>query len=96
MYAGEIVEFGSVENIFEGDKHHPYTVGLFGSIPSMEENVARLKPINGLMPDPCNLPEGCKFHARCPHCMDKCEYERPQKFEEQGHVIYCHLFSGDA
>ncbi len=96
MYAGEIIEFGSIEDIFEGNRHHPYTLGLFGSIPNMEENVARLKPINGLMPDPCNLPQGCKFHARCPLCMDKCKTEAPQRFEESGHVIYCHLFSGNA
>lgn len=96
MYAGEIIEFGSIEDIFEGNRHHPYTLGLFGSIPNMEENLARLKPINGLMPDPCNLPQGCKFHARCPLCMDKCKTEAPQRFEESGHVIYCHLFSGNA
>lgn len=96
MYAGEIIEFGSIEDIFEGEKHHPYTVGLFGSIPSMEENVKRLKPINGLMPDPCNLPAGCKFHGRCPYCMDKCKNHPPRIFEECGHVIYCHLFSNDS
>ncbi len=93
MYAGEIIEFGSLEDIFAGEKHHPYTVGLFGSIPSMEENVQRLKPINGLMPDPCNLPSGCKFHARCPRATEKCRTCIPEKFEEQGHIIYCHLFN---
>ena len=65
MYAGEIVEYGSLEDIFEHTAH-PYTEGLFSSLPSLENDVHRLKPIQGLMPDPANLPDGCKFHPRCP------------------------------
>ena len=57
MYAGEIVEYGSLEDIFEHTAH-PYTEGLFGSLPSLENDVHRLKPIQGLMPDPANLPDG--------------------------------------
>ena len=68
MYAGEIVEYGSLEDIFEHTAH-PYTEGLFGSLPSLENDVHRLKPIQGLMPDPANLPDGCKFHPRCPYAV---------------------------
>ncbi|KDE65579.1 peptide ABC transporter ATPase, partial [Fusobacterium necrophorum DJ-1] len=69
MYAGEIVESGSLEEIFENTKH-PYTLGLFGSIPSLDEERSRLTPIQGLMPDPTILPKGCKFNPRCPHATD--------------------------
>ena len=61
MYAGEVVEIGTVEDIFEGEQHHPYTVGLFGAIPNIHDEAERLHPIDGLMPDPTDLPEGCCF-----------------------------------
>jgi peptide/nickel transport system ATP-binding protein len=92
MYAGEIIEYGSVEDIFEGEKHHPYTVGLFESIPNLDSDSQRLKPISGLMPDPTNLPKGCKFSPRCPKCMNICRLEEPSEFIEGVHRIYCHLF----
>ena len=76
MYAGEIVEYGSLEDIFEHTAH-PYTEGLFGSLPSLENDVHRLKPIQGLMPDPANLPDGCKFHPRCPYAVDQCRSGAP-------------------
>ena len=63
MYAGEIVECGSIEDIFENARH-PYTVGLFNSIPSLHKEMDRLQPIPGLMPDPANLPVGCAFADR--------------------------------
>ena len=59
-YAGEIIEKGSVDNIFNNAKH-PYTLGLFASLPSLEENASRLKPIKGLMPDPTKIVKGCAF-----------------------------------
>ncbi len=93
MYAGEIVEIGTAEDIFEGKNHHPYTVGLFGSIPNLEKPTRRLQAIEGLMPDPTNLPEGCKFHTRCPKCMEICKTECPEAFIEGEHSIKCHLFS---
>ncbi|MEE0375095.1 MAG: ABC transporter ATP-binding protein, partial [Lachnospiraceae bacterium] len=65
IYAGETVEYGSLEDIFTGEKHHPYTKGLFGSIPDLEDNERRLHPIEGLMPDPTKLPDGCAFADRC-------------------------------
>lgn len=92
MYAGEIVESGSVFDIFEGDKHHPYTRGLFESIPNMEEKTDRLKPIPGLMPDPTKKVEGCPFAERCPNKMDKCEVEKPKAITENNHMIKCFLY----
>ena len=92
MYAGEIIEIGTVEDIFEGKNHHPYTVGLFGSIPDMTKVTRRLSPIEGLMPDPTNLPDGCKFHTRCPKCMDICKIVSPENSLSGTHMIKCHLF----
>lgn len=92
MYAGEIIETGTVEQIFAGDRHHPYTVGLFESIPDLKKKTRRLNPINGLMPDPTDLPSGCKFHTRCPHCMDICKEKLPDVAAKDGHQIRCHLF----
>ncbi|MBO5493415.1 MAG: ABC transporter ATP-binding protein [Pyramidobacter sp.] len=77
MYAGEVVEIGTVEDIFEGTQHHPYTVGLFGAIPNMAEESPRLHPIDGLMPDPSVVLPGCPFAERCPHAQDKCRESRP-------------------
>lgn len=71
MYAGEIIEFGSLADVFDHPTH-PYTKGLFGALPDMSENSDRLNPIVGLPPDPSNLPEGCKFHPRCPYATDIC------------------------
>ncbi len=94
MYAGEVIEYGTVEEIFEGNIHHPYTDGLFGSIPSLDEDTPRLKPIAGLMPDPSDLPKGCKFHPRCPHCMDICRTASPDVVMNGTHMVKCHLFGG--
>ena len=91
MYAGEIIESGTVEDIFTDRPHHPYTVGLFGSIPNLEEETDRLAPINGLMPDPTDLPKGCSFSPRCPHCMDICKECAPQSYKNGTHQVACHL-----
>jgi len=71
VYAGEIIEQGSKRDLFKRTAH-PYTLGLFGSLPSMAHDSDRLHPIEGLMPDPSNLPEGCKFNPRCPIAKDDC------------------------
>ncbi len=93
MYAGKIIESGTVERIFNpGLAHHPYTVGLFGAIPDLTKKTRRLSPIDGLMPDPTDLPKGCKFHTRCPRCMDRCRTEEPGITERDGHCLSCHLF----
>ena len=93
MYAGEIVEYGTLEDIFTGENHHPYTTGLFGSIPNLQENARRLHPIEGLMPDPTDLPKGCKFAPRCSHCTELCKNKQPEVWEKDGHQIRCNLFS---
>ena len=94
MYAGEMVEQGSIEDILTGDFHHPYTLGLLGSIPNLEEDTDRLKPIPGLMPPPNALPEGCRFHPRCAHCMEICKHRSPEQcYEHEGHYVACHLFA---
>ena len=91
VYAGEIVEMGTAEDIYESDKRHPYTVGLFESVPNLEVETDRLKPVDGLMPDPVQLPTGCKFHPRCPHCMDICRTQIPEEKVFGTHRIKCHL-----
>ena len=93
MYAGELIEQGSAEDIFEGDKHHPYTVGLFNSIPNLKVETERLSPIDGLMPDPTNLPEGCNFSPRCPKCMEICKKVAPKEYVNGSHRIACHLYA---
>ncbi len=94
MYAGEIVEYGSLKDIFSGEKHHPYTVGLFQAIPNLDVKTDRLQPIDGLMPDPAALPPGCKFSPRCPHCIEQCRSESPSLYENEGHRIFCNLYAG--
>ncbi|MBR6503636.1 MAG: ABC transporter ATP-binding protein [Firmicutes bacterium] len=93
MYAGHIVESGTLEDIYD-HASHPYTLGLFGSIPSISTKVRRLTPIEGLMPDPSNLPEGCPFHPRCKRTMECCKASMPDNTEiAPGHFVRCHLFS---
>ena len=94
MYAGEIVEYGTLEHIFN-NVQHPYTKGLFGSLPRLDQEVRRLQPINGLMPDPSNLPSGCKFHPRCPWASEECKQREPSLCEsEPGHLVRCLLLEG--
>jgi peptide/nickel transport system ATP-binding protein len=91
MYAGEIVESGTLFDVFENTAH-PYTIGLFGSIPNMESDVQRLKPINGLMPDPTKLPNGCKFNPRCPDAQDICRTKEPGVVDlGNNHSVRCFL-----
>lgn len=95
IYAGEIVETGTLEEILGGGTHHPYLEGLLSSIPSLREKSRRLKPIDGLMPDPANLPEGCKFHPRCPHCRPECKCELPPVMQNSDtHMIRCFRSGG--
>ena len=88
-YAGEIVERGSVDHIFN-HPGHPYTLGLFGSLPRLDSTQRRLMPIKGLMPDPTDLPEGCRFYERCPDAIDECAHKPPKDVEiARGHTIKC-------
>ena len=77
MYAGRIVEQGTLEDVFDHTKH-PYTEGLFNSLPNIQNRTAMLKPIKGLMPDPTNLPEGCAFAPRCDYATDECSKRCPK------------------
>ena len=95
MYAGEIVESGTVQDIFEGENHHPYTEGLFGSIPDLKSKSHRLNAIPGLMPDPTNLPEGCVFAERCKYATDLCRREHPSVSVSGTHQLCCHRFNPD-
>ncbi|MFR1324435.1 MAG: ABC transporter ATP-binding protein, partial [Ezakiella massiliensis] len=92
VYAGEVVESGSTKDIYT-NKLHPYTIGLFESIPSLTDDVERLAVIPGATPDPTDLPKGCKFHPRCTHCMEKCKTQDPKIYEvEEDHFVKCFLF----
>lgn len=71
MYAGEIIEYGSVEDLFTGEAHHPYTVGLFGSIPSLESEEDRLHPIDGMMPGSYRSAQGLRVLAEMPEVYGK-------------------------
>ena len=94
MYAGELVEYGTVEQIFHRPKH-PYTVGLFRSLPSLDKDVDRLQPIPGLMPDPTKLPNHCSFYDRCEEACDDCLQREPPVVEpEPGHTVRCCRCSG--
>ena len=88
MYAGEIVEYGTVEEVFR-NALHPYTKGLFESIPKMTGDSKKLIPIEGMPPNPADLPRGCCFHPRCRYCTDKCKIEKPV-LRGEGHLHRCH------
>lgn len=92
MYAGEIIEYGSVADLFRRKEHHPYTQGLFGALPNLKEKSDRLSPIDGLMPDPTRLPPGCSFAPRCPRVMDVCKVKKPCDVGQDGHRIRCFLY----
>lgn len=93
MYAGEIVEYGTLEDIFDHTAH-PYTEGLFNSIPRMGVRAQRLKPIEGLMPDPSDLPSGCYFSPRCPYATERCMNEHPTSVDiGGGHLVKCHRYT---
>jgi peptide/nickel transport system ATP-binding protein len=95
MYAGRIVEYGSIEDVFERYKH-PYTEGLFASLPNLNDRTARLVPIKGLMPDPTNLPRGCHFHPRCKYASDICAERGPVKtLVGDGHYVDCLAYEKD-
>ena len=93
VYAGEVIETGRVEDIYTREKNHPYTTGLFNSIPELTGEIDRLIPIPGFMSDPTNLSVGCKFADRCEHCMEQCKKEVPPVFTEGTHSIKCFLFA---
>lgn len=91
MYDGRIVEYGRAEDIYLGARHHPYTEGLFNSIPVINRMQEKLIPIPGLMPDPTQRHAGCSFAPRCRYCQDVCRQRHPGYFEDGGHRILCHF-----
>ncbi|MCL2221302.1 MAG: ABC transporter ATP-binding protein [Oscillospiraceae bacterium] len=94
MYAGSVVEQAGKEELFTNPKH-PYTIGLFNSIPDIDSDDSVLKPIKGLMPDPTNLPTGCPFHPRCDLAMPQCSEILPKRTEiSENHYVKCLLFDG--
>lgn len=88
IYAGEVVESGTKEDIFLHPTH-PYTIGLFEALPDLSKKVKRLSPIEGLPPDPVNLPEGCSFAPRCPHATEACRKKIELKEVSTGHYCRC-------
>lgn len=93
MYAGHVVEHGNLVDVFENTRH-PYTEGLFNSLPNIEDRQARLKPIKGLMPDPTNLPAGCAFSDRCDYAMEICKTQKPKRvWRNETHYVECHLYN---
>lgn len=94
MYAGSIVEQASVEEIFE-DPKHPYTQGLWGAIPRIDQEKEALAVISGTVPDLSQPPLGCKFHPRCSYRFDPCDRMIPPLFQtSHGHFVSCYLYEG--
>lgn len=89
IYAGRIIEYGTVKDVFS-DPAHPYTRGLLGALPSVDEDKERLTAIPGDIADPRNLPEGCRFHPRCQYVTEKCKIEQPKMIPiSENHFIEC-------
>ena len=96
MYAGRIVEYGTLEDVFEHTLH-PYTEGLFNSLPNINDRRHQLTPIPGLMPDPSQLPEGCAFAPRCRYATDACRAKQPQKrWVSPTHYVACSAYDDSA
>jgi peptide/nickel transport system ATP-binding protein len=93
MYAGEIMEFGTLAEVFETPLH-PYTEGLFNSIPRLDRERDRLSPITGLMPDPSRLPDGCVFHPRCPYAEEVCSRQVPAVTLRGERRVMCLMYEG--
>ncbi len=92
MYAGRVIEHGTLEDVFDHTLH-PYTEGLFNSLPNIDDRSAKLRPIPGLMPDPTNLPKGCAFAPRCPYATDACrETEQKEKWVSKTHMVMCSAY----
>lgn len=93
MYLGNLVEYGETDDIFKNPLH-PYTKALFSAIPVPDPKVKKERIVlEGSIPSPANPPQGCKFHTRCAHCMERCKHEVPvQKEIEPGHFVVCHLY----
>ena len=89
MYAGRIIEYGTLDDVFNHTRH-PYTEGLFNSLPNISNRVGKLKPISGMMPDPRALPEGCAFADRCRYAVEGCKCRQPETRRVSAtHTVAC-------
>ena len=89
MYAGRIIEYGTLDDVFNHTRH-PYTEGLFNSLPNISNRVGKLKPISGMMPDPRSLPEGCAFADRCRYAVEGCKCRQPETRRVSAtHTVAC-------
>ena len=93
MYAGRIIEYGTLDEIFNNTRH-PYTEGLFNSLPNISNRVGKLRPIPGMMPDPRALPEGCAFADRCQYATEACRQKVPETIQiNEEHTVACSRYS---
>jgi oligopeptide/dipeptide ABC transporter ATP-binding protein len=91
MYGGKVVEEADVVSLFKNPLH-PYTEGLLKSIPRMDEDVEKLHVIEGVVPNPLHLPQGCRFHPRCPYAVEKCTQSQPELEQvAPGRYVACFL-----
>ncbi len=89
MYASKVVEHTDVHTLYSAPRH-PYTKGLFESLPQTSSGQARLSVISGMVPSPLDFPSGCKFHPRCPHAIEECKQVEPGLVEvAPGHSVAC-------
>ena len=92
LYAGKVVEYGSVKDIFNAPKH-PYTRGLLSSIPPLQEDVEELNTIEGTVPAPGQMPAGCRFGPRCPLAGEHCRKEQPGLYPVEGALVSCFQYA---
>jgi len=92
MYAGRVIEVGPVRDVVHSPSH-PYTVGLMGSIPSLQARVGRLRQIDGAMPRLAAIPPGCPYHPRCPKMFGRCTVERPELMPARATEAACSLYA---
>lgn len=94
MYLGKLVEVADVDSVF-GSALHPYTKALMSAVPIPDPDAPKHHvALRGEIPSPIDLPSGCRFHSRCPQCMEKCVHEEPRMLElKPGHFIACHLYN---
>ena len=96
VYGGEVIERGTVEQVFARTANHPYTNNLFECIPDLTGSVNRLPPIPGFVLDSRTVPVGCPFADRCSKCTEVCKKEKPSiHYVEDGHYIKCHLYANE-
>jgi oligopeptide/dipeptide ABC transporter ATP-binding protein len=94
MYAGKVVEYADVKTIFKEPKH-PYTIGLMGSIPRLDQPKEKLYVIEGTVPNPFDMPGGCRFHPRCPEAREICANREPELTSANGHQVRCWKYSDE-